>query len=423
MNRKILVVSRNFWPEDVRITNLCEDLVRQGFRVDVLCGQPSDSSGEFVRGYNSYKIRRESHEKLDIYRTVDVKRSGGSNLRIFLYYISFPLTASFLVKKLSGKNYEAVLICQYSPVMSAGPGLAIAKKLGIPAYIYIADLWPEKVFDVIDVQSSVFKKFLFKLSDSYYKKSDFLIVPTEQIKKQLTQRLFMENSRIYVVPRSAQDEFCCEIRDDNLLEKMAGSFNIVIFSQPQTKLDVDSLVKAALLTRDSVRSIRFIVIGSDERVKMLEDRVNRNGLRDSFYFEGNVKKEDTGKYIHLADVMLLSVVPGETEEKDVPQMFINYLASARPVIASCEGAVKEILKEAKCGISAAPSDGDNLYSCFLKIYQLSKREREEMGRNAKIYQLKHFDCGTNAALTGDILNGIQIDKTSDDSGIKKISEM
>ena len=38
---RILVVSQHYWPENFRVTDLCEGLVAQGIEVDVLCGLPT----------------------------------------------------------------------------------------------------------------------------------------------------------------------------------------------------------------------------------------------------------------------------------------------------------------------------------------------------------------------------------------------
>ena len=110
MARRILIVSRHFWPEPGRVTDLCERLAAVGYKVDVLCGQPSTTTGTFVKGYNSYKVRRETHNKINIYRTIDVKKGTDSNISIFLNYITFPLTSLFLNKKLMQNRYSAILV-------------------------------------------------------------------------------------------------------------------------------------------------------------------------------------------------------------------------------------------------------------------------------------------------------------------------
>ena len=45
---RILVVSQHYWPENFRVTDLCEGLVAQGIEVDVLLWIAQLSHGQFV---------------------------------------------------------------------------------------------------------------------------------------------------------------------------------------------------------------------------------------------------------------------------------------------------------------------------------------------------------------------------------------
>ena len=93
MPKRILVVCRHFWPEHTRVNDLCDKLAAVGYKVDVLCGQPSAENGDFMKGYGSFRVRRETRDKINIYRTFDVKKGTDSNISIFLNYITFPIAS------------------------------------------------------------------------------------------------------------------------------------------------------------------------------------------------------------------------------------------------------------------------------------------------------------------------------------------
>ena len=422
--KKLLVVSRNFWPEKTSLTDICLHLNDLGYQTDVLCGQPSDENGEFIKGYNSFKVRRESHEKLDIFRTVDIKKGEDSNLRLYFYYISFPFFSRFLIKKIAQREYDAVLIYQTSPVMMADPGLKIARRLNVPAYIYIAELWPERLFDVLDVRSLIFRKSLYSLSDWYYRKADALIATSEKMKKYLSKRLSMAVRNIYMIPPFSDRRYENLIMDESLLEKMAGSFKLLIIEGRDARLDTDSVIQAAMLIRNSrVRNIRFIVIGAGGDISELKKKVRKQSLEDMFYFEGKVSDEDMGKYLYMSDIILCAFVPGEAGEYEASSQLIRVMAAGRPVIVTSEGTDRDIISESGCGIAASVQDGENLCSCILKIYDLSQQERQQLGAKAWNYMHDHFDPDDNARELSYILEGVSDDTPADNTGIQSLDDV
>ena len=52
-----------------------------------------------------------SYTHLDVYkRQGEIRRRGNTSLRIFLNYISFPVTALFKLPRLHGRKYDAVFL-------------------------------------------------------------------------------------------------------------------------------------------------------------------------------------------------------------------------------------------------------------------------------------------------------------------------
>ena len=45
-NKRVLVVTQHFWPENFRINDIVEGFLADGLEVDVLCGLPNYPKGE-----------------------------------------------------------------------------------------------------------------------------------------------------------------------------------------------------------------------------------------------------------------------------------------------------------------------------------------------------------------------------------------
>lgn len=406
MPRRILVVCRHFWPEYTRLNELCEKLAAFGFKIDVLCGQPSRENGAFYEGYNSFRVRREVHDKINIYRTVDVKKGTDSNISIFLNYITFPLMSHLVTRKLMQHRYDAVFVYQLSPVMTCAPGIWIAKKQGIPVYVYVAELWPQRLYSQLDVQSTLFRKFLMRLSMHYYRKATRLVVSTEAMKRYFADHLGLMDEEMALVPLSPDPWYETDTVDESLMEKLAGSFHLLITGDPEGELSVKTVIKVAHMIREgNARNLRFIVTGTDGRIEELSKAVQEEGLSDYFYFEGPVGPEDLGRYLHIADIMVYIVKPERENEYALPVQVINLISAGKPVVASLSGYVRDAIREAGCGMTTEPEDSAGLYQAIMSIYRLSPEERKEMGKKARTCQEKLFNREEHAESIAWILAG------------------
>ena len=74
---KILVVCQYYYPEPFRITDICEELVRQGNDVTVVTGLPNYPMGKIYDGYRKGKKRNEVLNCVNIHRCFTNGRRHG----------------------------------------------------------------------------------------------------------------------------------------------------------------------------------------------------------------------------------------------------------------------------------------------------------------------------------------------------------
>ena len=419
MTKRLLIVSRHFWPENTKLNALCEELVQKDYRIDVLCGQPSGDDGKFMAGYSHMKVKREIHDRLDIRRTFDISRGSRSNVNIFMNYMIFPIMGLIQAKKLAQNKYDAVLVYQTSPVMMAWPALKIGKIKKIPVYVYINELWPQSLYQVLDVQSSLFKKILDKVSMSVYRRADKLLVPSTRMQKYLMDRLVVTRDQIPIVPVPPDYYYENEDKDEALLEQLAGSFNVVIAGDFNEQMSVESVIQIAQkIRKNNYKNIRFVVLGTGELINEMKMKADRQSLHDYFYFEGKVEPDELGRYLYVTDVLLAAIRPSD-EHAAYAQM-INYMAAGKPIVVTMLGMVKELLRNAECGFASEPDDINTLYNNIMKLYKMSPSERAAMGENGRRYQMQHNSRKLNADIIDDIISGSSLEASDEDSGIQSL---
>ena len=99
---KILVVCQYYFPEPLRITDLCEELVKMGHEVTVLTDIPNYPMGKIYEKYKNKKIHYEEINGVNVYRCFTIPRRNNVIFRILNYY-SYMLSSTKRIKKLKEK--------------------------------------------------------------------------------------------------------------------------------------------------------------------------------------------------------------------------------------------------------------------------------------------------------------------------------
>ena len=122
---KILVVCQYYYPEQFRINDICEQLVKNGHQVTVLTGLPNYPTGHIPSEYKLGRKRKEIINGVEILRTFEIGRKSGV-MGMALNYASYMLSASIKAIFLK-KDFDCIFVYQLSPVTMALPGVVLKK--------------------------------------------------------------------------------------------------------------------------------------------------------------------------------------------------------------------------------------------------------------------------------------------------------
>jgi glycosyltransferase involved in cell wall biosynthesis len=104
-----------------------------------------------------------------------------------------------------------------------------------------------------------------------------------------------------------------------------------------------------IIDKGSAKSIKFLIIGDGEMRPWLEDYTKKLGIGQSIIFTG-WRKELTSVYADLDIVALTSLNEG------TPVSLIEAMASAKPVISTMVGGVKDMVTDGENGFLTASDD-------------------------------------------------------------------
>ena len=387
--KKILVVTQHFWPENFRINDIVEGFLQDGIAVDVLCGLPNYPKGEWFPGYSAAGPFEEEWHGARLYRCKEVPRRGNTSVNIFLNYVSWPWYAAHALHRLPG-GYDAVFCFNTSPVLMCWPAIRYAKKHHIPFTNYVLDIWPENLYSVLNVKSKALRAIAQGVSDALYKKADRLIAMSEPLQQRLCQRTGMPPQKIAVSPQYCEDFYAVPQPDAAVQAQFGGRFNLVFTGTFTPAQSLETVITAVQDARSrGADMLHLLLVGDGMSRAALEAKVKELHAEDAVTFYGSVPATDIPKFTALADALIVCLSDSPDLGLTVPAKVASYMAAGKPVLASMDGAGNAAVAAAG-GLSSPACDAAALADNLLALTRMGAAQRAAMGQSAKEYYLAHY---------------------------------
>lgn len=402
-NKKLLVVTQHFWPENFRINDIVDGFLADGIAVDVLCGLPNYPKGEWFDGYGADGPFEEDYHGAHLYRCKEVPRTGNTSLRIFLNYVSWPLYAALALGRLPG-GYDAVLCYNTSPVLMSWPAILAAKKFKAPLTNYVLDIWPENLYSVLDIQNPFLRWVAKTVSDWHYKKADRLIAMSGGLEAKLLGRVGEKNTglrkkepkRYAVIPQYCENFYarpaCCE----PVKAQYAGRFNVMFAGNFSPAQSLETAVRAMARIRDGwddaspLPRPHLLLVGDGMSRKALEELVDALALRDWVRFYGSVPPTEVPALAGAADALLVSLSDSPDLGLTIPAKLASCMAAAKPLLVSINGEGAAAAAESGGALVSPACDEAALAANLLALAALPVAEQAAMGRASFAYYERHY---------------------------------
>ena len=405
--KKILIISEPFYPQVAAIgqllTDLSEDLVKAGFQVKVITGNPNNIFNKSIR-----IPRKENYKGIKIIRLRNTTFSKYRMTGRVLNYLSFHFLVYLNV--LFCERPDLVFVLSTPPFISfSGLMLKVFKRSKV---IYnVQDLFPDLAVELGKLRNKQFIEFLKKLSKLIVKKVDRVVVVGKYMERKIRKDLLRgtkaevnvcvstsANDHIITIHNWADGDKIKVLEDkeaeNNYLKKkweLEGKFVVLYSGNIGYLHEFDTVIAAAeSLAKEGTKEIIFVFIGDGIKKNYIEEKVREKGLDNILFFPYQPREMLTYS-LGLADVSLVTLEKG-FEGMVVPSKIYGILSSGRPVIAVVgeESEIVEIIREGKCGKIVKIGDYQILVDSIIDYYEDRKRCRED-GLNGRRYFEKNFD--------------------------------
>lgn len=390
MNKRVIIITQYFYPENFRINELAYELVKEGYKVDALVGIPNYPKGKFFDGYGVFSKRHEVKNGVNIYRCYQIPRgTHGSKIQLSLNYLSFVLCASLwvLFKFAFKKKYDAIIAFEPSPITLILPAILLGKIRRTKVLSWIQDIWPDSI--VTEDKSSLYSKVLWKplssITEFVYKNSDKILISSPGM-KEFVNRNHDYSQKIEYVPNWSDDFLKPETTPNPL---MPEGFNIVMAGTINEGVGIDDIIKLIEELKD-IKDINFVFIGGGSKKEYLEKYVKTHNLVNTHVL-GMFPYDQMPSFYMKADAMLLSLAKTDLEYLGVtiPSRLQSYLSAGKPVFAMIGSGARDVINESKCGFVVEAGNYGSLAVIIRKNYQ-NKSLLVEMGENSRKAYDKYF---------------------------------
>jgi len=387
----ILVVSQYFWPENFKINDLTLELKSKGYDVTVLTGQPNYPEGKFFKGYSFSKPSYENWNGIDIIRLPIIARGMGNTIRLILNYLSFPFFGRILWRKrLKGKTFDLIFVCQLSPVFVALPAISIKKHLKLPLAMWVLDLWPESLFAASNVKPFLLEKPLKAIVKHIYQSCDLILMSSQSFWKSISS-FGIPSDRIEYFPNWAENIFLNNNDEDYKdLPRFPDGFIILFAGNIGEAQDIETIIEAAEKLQGN-KNIKWIFLGDGRKRAWLQNEIKIRDMSGQIFWLGRYPSNTMPYFFSHASVMLASLKKNAAFELTVPAKLQTYMASRKPVISLLSGEGNKVVRNSKCGFDVLSGDSELLSKVALKMSEMSKNELDDMANNGYRYYLENFD--------------------------------
>ena len=389
---RVLIVSQYFYPEEFKINDLVNGLVRRGHSVTVVTGKPNYPQGDYVAGYRFWGVVREDYNGASLIRVPLIRRGKGGAFRLILNYLSFVFFGNWYVRT-HKCDYDSVFVWETSPITQVYPGIIACKKSKCRLSMWVQDLWPESVSATTSIHNGLIMSILDKMVARIYAKCDTIFVQSKAFIDSICSKGDFADKIVYA-PNWAEDLFLDpKVTVSKYTGLIPDGFKVMFAGNIGEAQDFDSVIQAAKLT-SQFPYIQWVIVGDGRARTRIEELVVKEGLSATVHFLGRFPASEMPNFFCHADVMLVSLKDVFIFSLTIPSKVQAYMASGKPILTMLNGEGNRIIEEASCGITSNASDARQLAENVIRMYNMSENERRLIGERGKEYYHKHFEQDT-----------------------------
>ena len=396
MNKKLLVISEVFYPEEFLINDLVEHWQKNGIEVHVLTRNPSYPFGKIYSGYKNTLFQNEINNGIYIHRVQFIAGYKNNKILKAINYF-WNMLLGFIWILFNKNKYDLVFIYHTGSLTFASLGCFFKDFNRSKVIIWSQDIWPNGVFAYGIKETKLLKYLLTIFVKWTYSKCDQILVSCPGFINVLSKNI--PNSNIKYIPQWPNI-----IKSINTEIELKSGFNFTFAGNIGSVQNIEKVIRGFdfFLKRSSKTNIYLNIIGDASYLNRFIEE-NQDIQFDNIRLHGRRPLMDMYSFFRKSDVLLLSLTDTPITNLTIPAKFPAYLCAEKPILGIIKGEVASLIRDNNIGWSCSPSDVDEISDIFQKIIDSPRNSFQEKAKNCKELLERDFNRENNISKISNVI--------------------
>jgi glycosyltransferase involved in cell wall biosynthesis len=237
-----------------------------------------------------------------------------------------------------------------------------------------------------------------------YRRADRIVALTEGIRDGVLQSGIVPAGRVSLITNGVDLDVVPDPAATVDIPVPDDAFVAMFIGAHGTYSSLGTVLEAAHLLRDDPR-IRVVLVGGGDQKAALVAQAGQRGLPNVAFIDP-VPKRQVPAFLDRADLCLLPYQDRELFAGALPNKVFDYLAAARPILASAPvGELTRLVDASGCGWSVPPEDPAAM-AAAIRGAAADTGDARERGARGREYALAHYDRRALAARFVALVDGL-----------------
>ncbi|HLG40178.1 MAG TPA: glycosyltransferase family 4 protein [Chitinophagaceae bacterium] len=309
------------------------------------------------------------------------------------YVYDLPIKFEIIAKKTDGKDFSLIfrlrkIIKEFKPDIIHSWDTTVSKYLLIANAFYNRPMVHGIIYDA-SANKSAFNKSLYKRVKMISPFAKVIVANShagiKAYKTPLRKSICIHNGIDFNRFKNLKPAEQMEL--ELLGEPKGNKFVLAMVAQFEIRKDYDSLIEAAARLCRKDKDFVFLLIGHGTMLEEKKAKVASALLDKQIRFLGS--RQDVESILQIADAGLL-LTNSDDHGEGISNSIVEYMASAKPVIATKGGGTDEIVLDGENGYLVEPKNIDQL-SEKIEALKQNPELAKKMGKNAYEWVNKEFN--------------------------------
>lgn len=380
-NKKILIVTECFYPEEFKINDIALSWKNKGYDIDVLTLVPTYPFGKVFSNFKNTFFRKENYQDINIFRVYAITGYRDSAFKKKMKYLNFMILGS-IIAILKGRKYDYIFGFNLGALTDMLPVVLIKKLYKKRTTLWVQDIWPDSLYAYGFKKNKILHNILNIFVKFIYRNIDAIAISSKGFETKLAHYT-KKDINFHYLPNWSDN-----LDISSLAEKVDETNKVVNFTFAGNigKLqNLENIISAySSLSDECQKKSQLSIVGDGSNLAKLKILAKNNS---NIIFYGRQPSSKMSEYYNNSDFLIVSLINDPLFSALIPSKTQTYIAAKKPILAIINGETANIVKDNNLGLYADPSNIKDISKLFKKCIEMNKEERENfINRNDYLLQ-------------------------------------